>query len=350
MSSVQKAVSEDNTITLYELKNAHGMQVGITNFGAAITCICVPDKNGVVADVALGFRNPQDYKNREHPSFGGTIGRFCNRIAGGKFGLDGVSYALTVNKPPNHQHGGHTGFNRVLWNMVARSDSTITFTYDSRDGEEGYPGNVSVRVTYTLTEDNAVRIQYYATTDKATPLNLTNHTYFNLAGEGCGTVDGHRIQIFAAAYTPLNADMIPTGEIVTVEGTPYDLRHIRPIGDALSERHPQMELGGGFDINFVLDKPAGGNGAVLAARVEEPSSGRVLEVLTTEPGMQFYTGQHIREGFASKSGKTSYTKRSGLCLETQHFPDSPNKPQFPSTILRPGQARASETIYRFSHF
>jgi aldose 1-epimerase len=338
------ANAPEEAVQLLELKNSKGMSVGVTNLGATITSINVPDRNGRIGDVALGFKNLDDYK-KPGPYLGSVPGRFANRIAKGKFTLDGKKYSLATNNGPNHLHGGNVGFDKVAWHVESQTGNSITLTHLSPDGDEGYPGNLNVRVTYTLTDNNEIRIKYEATSDKATPVNLTNHTYFNLKGEGNGTIEDHKIQINASRYTPTDATAIPTG-IESVAGTPFDFREPDVIGGEKRlafKANPQIEIGHGFDHNFVIDD-ADGKTLKLAARVEEENSGRVLEVLTTEPGMQFYTGNYL----AGVNGKSAYQTHSGFCLETQHFPDSPNHSEFPSTILRPGEKYESETVFKFS--
>jgi aldose 1-epimerase len=319
----------------------------VTNYGAAIVSIEVPDRNNQSADVVLGFDSAEGYLGR-HPYFGVVVGRYGNRIARARFTLNGVEYRLTANEGPNQLHGGLRGFDKALWqgrDVSSASGPAVELSYLSKDGEEGYPGNLSVKVVYSLAGDGDLRIDYHATTDKDTVLNLTNHSYFNLKGEGVGDILDHILTIYASRFTPVSKDLIPTGELRSVEGTPFDFRTPTPIGARINADDEQIRFGGGYDHNFVLD--SGGKSLALAARVLEPRSGRVLEVLTTEPGLQFYTGNFLDGSVKGKGGK-AYPKRSGFCLETQHFPDSPNKPSFPSTVLKPGQEFHSTTIFRFS--
>jgi aldose 1-epimerase len=336
---------------LYTLENARGFRADISDFGGIVVSLFVPDKSGKLADVSLGFDNAPQYL-KASPYFGALIGRYGNRIASGKFTLDGKTYTLATNNTPGgipcSLHGGNVGFDKVLWSAkpgVKDGSPTLVLSYLSRDGEEGYPGNLSVEVTYTVTPQDELRIDYQATTDKATPVNLTNHTYFNLQGEGEGTILDHVVTLRASQTTPVNAGLIPTGEIAPVAGTPLDFTSPHAIGDRIEADDQQLKFAGGYDHNWVLDKPPGE--LALAATVYEPNSGRVMEVLTTEPGVQFYSGNFLDGTLTGKSEK-KYPRRSGFCLETQHYPDSPNHPNFPSTILRPGETLRSTTIYRFS--
>jgi aldose 1-epimerase len=329
---------------LFTLKNSNGVEVGITNYGAIVTSIKCPDRAGKLADVVLGFDSLEGYLG-DNPYFGAIVGRYGNRIAKGRFTLNGKEYKLATNNGPNHLHGGITGFNRVVWQAEPAGDFTLKLTYVSKDGEEGYPGTLTSTVDYTLTEGNELKISYLATTDKDTIFNLTNHSYFNLAGEGSGDILGHRIRIHADRFTPVDATLIPTGELRPVAGTPFDFRQPHVIGERIDAADEQIKFGGGYDHNFVLNGAAGT--LRPAARVVEPMTGRVLEVSTTEPGVQFYTGNFLDGTIKGKSGKP-YQRRSGFCLETQHFPDSPNQPQFPSTTLKPGQRYQSTTVYKFT--
>ncbi|MGQ9633286.1 MAG: aldose epimerase family protein [Bryobacteraceae bacterium] len=336
------------SLHLFTLANRNGVKVSITNYGGAIVAILAPDRQGRTVDVVLGFDTAEGYLG-QHPYFGVIVGRYANRIARARFKLDGAEYRLAANEGQNHLHGGQRGFAKVYWEAreVAGSEGpALQLSYLSKDGEEGYPGNLSVRVVYSLSDAGELRVDYYATTDKATVLNLTNHSYFNLAGEGSGDILNHVLTLYASRFTPIAKDLIPTGELRSVEGTPFDFRKPTPIGARIDADDEQIRFGGGYDHNFVLDS-GGGQTPMLAARVVEPNSGRVLEILTTEPGIQFYTGNFLDGSVKGKGGKT-YPKRSGFCLETQHFPDSPNQPSFPSTVLRPGQEFRSTTIYRFA--
>jgi len=332
---------------LYTLKNSRGMEAAITSYGGIVVSLRVPDRDGRIADVALGFDRVEEYR-KEHPYFGAIIGRYGNRIAKGRFTLNGVEYKLAQNNGENHLHGGIRGFDKVTWmarEFRAAGGPALELTYTSRDGEEGYPGNLTATVTYTLTENNELRIDYTATTDKDTVVNLTNHTYFNLAGQGEGDVLGHQVTIAADHFTPVDAGLIPTGELRSVEGTPFDFRQPHAIGERIGVQDEQLAFGKGYDHNFVLNGPEGT--LRPAARVVEPGSGRVMEVLTTEPGLQFYTGHFLDGSIRGKSG-TAYRHRYGFCMETQHFPDSPNNPYFPTTVLTPGQKYQTTTTYRFS--
>lgn len=334
----------------HTLTNSNGLMVRITNYGATITSILVPDGNGKLVDVALGFNTAEDYINAiDCPYFGSVIGRYGNRIAGGRFAIDGREYTLAVNNGENHLHGGHRGFDKVVWN-ARPVEGGLELSYHSRDGEEGYPGNLEVRVSYTLTDDNEIRMQYTASTNRATPVNLTNHTYFNLAGEGSGTINDHELQIFASRFTPVDSGLIPSGEMRSVDGTPFDFRRAKVIGQEIEEEDQQLEYGMGYDHNWILDKGEGkGIGDMtLAAVLHEPESVRRLEVWTEEPAIQFYSGNSLDGRLIGKSGKP-YVPRSGLCLETQHSPDSPNRPEWPSTILRPGEEYNTTTIYRLRY-
>lgn len=337
---------------LHVLTSPSGFRAEISDYGATVVRLFAPDRRGEFADVVLGFDSVEDYVAHS-PYFGGIIGRVGNRIAHGAFTLDGHTYQLAKNNTPGgrpcHLHGGVRGYDKVLWD-AARSDgaegAALTLRYLSVDGEEGYPGNLEVTVVYTVTANHSLRIDYTATTDRPTPVNLTNHSYFNLAGEGCGSILGHELTIAATHFTPVDAGLIPTGEIAPVAGTPLDFTEPRAIGGRIDQPEDQLRFGGGYDHNFVL-APRARATPTLAARLSERASGRVLEVHTTEPGLQFYSGNFLAGAFAAKQGHV-YHHRDGLCLETQHFPDSPNQPAFPPVILRPGATLRSTTIYRFS--
>jgi aldose 1-epimerase len=344
-------LSDGQEARLFTLKNAARFQADITNLGGIIVSIQAPDRRGVRADVVLGMASAPDFEAKA-AGFNAITGRYANRIAGGKFTLDGQTHTLATNSNsggmPIHIHGGKRGFNRMLWDAEPTTRDglpALRLRYLSRDGEEGYPGNLSVEVIYSVTADNALRIDYLATTDKPTPLNLTNHAYFNLKGEGQGDILDHVLTLHARRFTPAAATMIPTGEIAPVAGTPFDFTQPQRIGARIGEPHAQLLLARGYDHNYVLD--SGGASLALAATVLEPVSGRVLEVLTTEPGVQLYTSNHFNGKLSGKSGQP-YVKHGAFCLETQHFPDSPNHPSFPSTILRPGQTFRSTTVFRFS--
>ncbi|HUG12025.1 MAG TPA: aldose epimerase family protein [Opitutaceae bacterium] len=334
---------------LYTLQNAAGFRADITDFGGTVVNLFVPDKHGALADVSLGFESVEDYPTKS-AYFGATIGRYGNRIGANGFMLDGKTYTPPLNSgPPEARctlHGGTVGFDKVMWRarpVFIDGDPALVLEYTSPDGDQGFPGTLSVEVTYRVTANNELRINYRATTDKPTPVNLTNHTYFNLKGEGAGTVLDHVLTIRASKITPVDPHLIPTGEYLSVAGTPFDFNTPHAVGARIGDDHEQIKFGGGYDHNWVLEKPDGE--LALIATLHEPRSGRFMEVLTTEPGMQFYSGNFLN-GTKGKSGHT-YDKRGGLCLETQHYPDSPNRPEFPSTILRPGETYASTTIYRF---
>jgi aldose 1-epimerase len=337
---------DGQTIQLYTLTNRQGMQAAITNYGARVVSIRVPDRHGKVADVVLGFDDLQGYLGN-NPYFGAIVGRYANRIAKARFTLDGVEYKLAANNGPNSLHGGLKGFDKRVWTPreISKPHPSLELTYLSKDGEEGYPGNLRVKVVYSLSDDNELKIDYSATTDKDTVLNLSNHSYFNLAGQGNGDILKHVLTINADRFTPVDATLIPTGELRKVEGTPFDFRRPTGIGARINQDNQQLEYGKGYDHNFVLNRK--GSGLVLAARATEPESGRVLEVLTTQPGLQFYTGNFLDGTIRGKGGK-AYGHRSAFCLETQHFPDSPNHPSFPSTELKPGQTYHEVTVFKFS--
>ncbi|MEK0085629.1 aldose epimerase family protein [Benzoatithermus flavus] len=341
-------LADGGVVERYRMTNARGTEVELLTLGGIITAIRVPDRAGRLGNVALGFARLEDYVARS-PYFGALIGRYANRIAGARFTLDGQVYRLAANRGRNTLHGGATGFDKRLWQaeeVAAPDGPAVALVYRSPDGEEGYPGNLDVRVICTLTDGDELRIDYRAETDRPTIVNLTNHTYFNLEGEGSGDVLGHELMLAASAYLPTDAEQIPTGEVASVTGTPFDFRAPKPIGAEIRAGHEQLARGRGYDHCFVLDKAASGE-LSLAARVRAPGSGRVLEVLTTQPGIQFYTGNYL-DGTLIGAGGRIYRQSDGFCLETQHFPDSPNQPQFPSTVLRPGEVFASTTVYRFS--
>jgi len=344
-----KAIFEGKPIEQATLKNSHGVEIQAINYGAIITSIKVPDRSGAIADVALGFDDPSRYWGEPpHPYFGAIVGRYGNRIAKGQFVLGGKTYKLATNNGVNHLHGGNRGFDKFAWDMATRdtaAGSSIILSRTSPDGEEGYPGNLHATVTYTLTEKNELIVDYRATTDKATPINLTQHSYFNLAGEGSGDVLAHLVTINADRYTPVDDTLIPTGELASVAGTPFDFRQPTAVGARINGDHPQLKAGKGYDHNFVLNRT--GTGPQFAARVTDPKSGRTLEVATTEPGVQFYTGNFL-DGTLKGKGGHAYVQRGALCLETQHYPDSPNQKTFPSAILQPGKVYSSRTILTFS--
>jgi len=335
-------------IRQFTLKNKTGMTVKVSNYGATITSISVPDRDGEMADVALGYDNAEQYINAvDKPYFGAVVGRYGNRIAKGAFTIDGESYSLAINNGVNHLHGGVVGFDKVIWDAQSLEDNGIALTYQAKDREEGYPGNLTVTVTYRLSDDNELSVDYLATTDKPTHVNLTQHTYFNLKGEGEGTILDHQLLLNADRYTPVDEGLIPTGELASVTDTPFDFTTAKPIGQEIDAEDPQLQMGGGYDHNWVLTRDPADEGLQLAAEVFEPESGRVLRVLTTEPGIQFYTGNFLDGRLIGKSGNP-YLHRGGFCLETQHFPDSPNQPEFPSTRLDPGETYESKTVFKFS--
>lgn len=349
-SSITKAsfgkAADGALVDIYTLKNAAGMEVAITTYGGRIVSLKAPGRGGQFADVVLGFDNLEGYLGT-NPYFGALVGRYGNRIAKGQFKLDGKTYKLAVNDGANSLHGGLKGFDKVVWTgrEVPGGDPSLELTYLSKDGEEGYPGNLTQKVTYTLTAANELKIDYAATTDKDTVVNVTNHSYFNLAGQGKGDILGHVMQLNASKITPVDAGLIPTGELKSVEGTPFDFRQPTAIGARIGADDEQIKRGGGYDHNFVIDGEPGT--LRLAARVTEPASGRVMEVSTTEPGVQFYTGNFL-DGTVKGKGGNAYAKRTGFCLETQHFPDSPNHPAFPTTTVKAGAEYKSTTVFKFS--
>jgi len=336
-----------DSVDLFTLTNPHGMEVRVMTYGGIIVSIKVPDRTGAFDDVVLGYDSLGGYL-RSSPYFGAIVGRYGNRIAHGTFTIDGESYHLDTNNGPNALHGGVKGFDKVVCRAESiKHDSTVgvLLTHTSPDGDQGYPGTVQARVSYALTPDNKLIVSYHATTDKATPINLTQHSYFNLAGAGKGDILGHVMMINADRYTPVDSTLIPTGELAPVAGTPFDFRTPTAIGARIGQADQQLKNGGGYDHNFVLNR--NGDTLSLAARVLEPTTGRVLTVTTTQPGVQFYTGNFLDGTITGKGGHV-YQRRYGFCLETQHFPDSPNHPTFPTTILRPGQEYQSQTVFRFS--
>lgn len=340
--------ADGQAVEIFTLSNSKGMVARLTSFGAILVSLEVPDKAGKKANVVLGFDALRSYEG-PHPYFGATVGRFANRIGGARFTIEGKQYTLAANNGPNHLHGGVSGFDKKVWKAetvvgLGQDLVGVKFSYRSPDGEEGYPGNLDVVVTYTLSEANELAIDYLARTDQTTILNLTHHSYFNLAGEGTGDILGHQLQLNADSYLPANDTLIPTGEYASVQGTPLDFRQPRAIGERIA-RVAGAQFAGGYDHCFILDRK--GSGVELAARVKDPQSGRVMEILTTEPGIQLYTGNFLDGGLKGPSGK-AYAKHFGFCLEAQHFPDSPNRPQFPSTLLAPGKIYTQRTVHRFS--
>jgi len=335
-------MADGTVVKRFTLANSKGMVARIMTYGAILTELRVPDQSGRTTNVAMGFDNLDQYL-KGHPCFGATIGRVANRIAGAKFTLDGHEFRLAANSGSNHIHGGRKGFDKAVWDAqplpIQEHQAAVRFSYLSKDGEEGYPGNLNVTVTYTLTDDNELKIEYAAKTDKATPVNLTNHSYFNLAGSG--DVLRHELWLVADRYTPADADLIPTGEIAPVKGTPLDFTQPMAIGARIEQLKPQP---GGYDHNYLLK--GDGKILILAARVREPESGRVMEVSTTEPGVQLYTANHL-DGRLIGVDRVAYVRHGALCLETQHYPDSVNHSNFPSVILRPGQVFNSATVFKF---
>jgi aldose 1-epimerase len=336
--------AEGHPVTMYVLTNTRGVELRAITYGGIITSLKVPDRSGAMGDIVLGFDRLDQYL-KDSPYFGAVVGRYGNRIANGRFSLDGHTYTLARNNGPNHLHGGIKGFDKFVWEAApSASGAAVTFSRTSPDGEEGYPGNLMVRITYTLSDRNELTIDYQATTDKATPVNLTQHTYFNLTGNVTGDILGHELTISADRFTPVDATLIPTGDLASVEGTPFDFRKPAVIGARINERHQQLINGKGYDHNWVLNRSA--EGLQPSVRVVEPKSGRTLDIATTEPGLQFYSGNFL-DGTNTGKGGRIYGQRTGLCLETQHFPDSPNQPNFPSTILRPGQQYSARTVFTF---
>jgi aldose 1-epimerase len=331
---------EGKPVTQYTLSNAQGMQVSIIDYGGTVTNMMVPDKKGNAGDVVLGFDSFDGYVQKNDPYFGALVGRYANRISKAQFTLDGKRYSLAANDNGNTLHGGNKGFDKVMWTAQKISDSSLKLTYHSKDGEEGYPGNLNTEVTYTLGSDNSLRIDYSATTDKPTPVNLTNHSYFNLSAGQDSTILNHELQLNADKYTPVDAKLIPTGEILEVKNTPMDFTQLKTVGRDIDK------VKGGFDHNWILNGSA--NGLKTAATLFEPKSGRLMEVLTTQPGVQFYSGNFLSGTLKFTKNGQRYVQHGALCLETQHFPDSPNQPAFPNTILMPGETYRQTTIYRFS--
>ena len=337
-------LADGTAVESFTLRNAHGIEVRAITYGAIIVSLRVPDRAGKFGDIVLGNDNLAGYVDKP-AYFGAVVGRYGNRIAKGRFTLDGKTYTLATNNGANHLHGGVRGFDKVVWTAdpPAAGATSVTFRYTSADGEEGYPGKLSARVTYTLTDKNELTFEYSATTDKATPINLTQHSYFNLGTPGSDIL-GHELTLEADRYTPVDATLIPTGQLASVSGTPFDFRKPTAIGARIAQDDEQLKRGGGYDHNFVLT--AAGDGLRRAGRLADPGTGRTMEILTTEPGIQFYSGNFL-DGTIKGKGGVVYKYRSGLCLETQHFPDSPNQASFPSTILRPGKEYHSKTTLVF---
>jgi aldose 1-epimerase len=342
--SAYGVLSDGTAVERYTLES-DVLSVGILTYGGIIDRIDVPDAAGVRANVVLGYADLAGYARANKPYFGALIGRYANRIARGRFALDGRPSTLAINDPPNTLHGGTRGFDKVVWMVERATSERICLRHASPDGDEGYPGGLDARVTYSLDGTDGLRIAYEATADAPTIVNLTNHSYFNLGGEASGDILGHVLQLDAAHFTPVGPDFIPTGEIAPVAGTPFDFRTPAAIGARIREGHPQLVIGRGYDHNWVLDRTPGA-GLVHAATAFDPSSGRCVDVSTTEPGIQFYSGNFL-DATETGGGGAIYRQSAGFALETQHFPDAPNKPSFPSTVLRPGQTFRSETVFRF---
>lgn len=342
-----RTLTTGEEVDLYTLRNSQGTEATITNYGGRLVTLCTPDRDGKFDDIVLGFDNLEGYLEK-NPYFGALVGRFANRIANAQFSLHGKTYELARNNGENSLHGGIKGFDKVVWKANEATSGavpTLQLTYLSKDGEEGYPGNLTATVTYSLSDADELKIEYQAITDKDTVINLTNHSYFDLCGQAAGTILDHEVTINADQFTPVNASLIPTGELKNIRGTPFDFTKPTRIGAHIEEKDQQLEYGQGYDHNFVLNRK--GSGLSPAARVRDPKTGRVLEVLTTQPGMQFYTGNHL-EGDVRGKGGVAYGFRFGFCFETQHFPDSPNQPRFPSTVLRAGEKYQGTTIFKFS--
>jgi len=331
--------------SLWTLCNNNGAEMTVTNYGAKIVSLLVPDKNGNLVDVVTGYNNIADYLKSGEPYFGAAIGRYGNRIANGKFSLEGMEYSLAQNNGPNSLHGGPAGFHAVVWDAKQIDDQNLELTYLSVDGEEGFPGNLNVKIVYTLTDNNDLQIEYYAETDKTTVCNLTNHSYFNLSGEGCETINDHVLTINADGYIPTNDVAIPLGQIAPVEGTPMDFRTPVTVGSRIEENFEALIFGNGYDHTYVINKETGKVG--YTASVVSPITGIKMDVFTDQPGVQLYTGNYMNGTEIGKTGK-AYLRRAGLCLETQHYPDSPNQLQFPSVVLKPGEVYRHTTIHKFS--
>ena len=342
-NSIPFGKADGKAVTLYTLKNSKGAEAQICNYGGIVTSLKVADKNGNFSDVVLGYDNLEGYI-KATPYFGCLVGRYGNRIAGGKFNLNGKEYTLAQNNDKNSLHGGLKGFDKVVWDVAKVTDNSLALRYVSMDGEEGFPGTLSVTAIYTLTEDNALRLDFSATTDKDTHCNLTHHSYFNFAGKG--DILGHVVTINADKFTPVDANLIPTGELRAVKGTPLDFTLPTVVGARIGNDDEQLKLGKGYDHNWVLNQKSVG-ALPHAATVIEPTSGRVMDVWTTEPGMQFYTGNFLDNTITGKGGWT-YAFRNGFCMEPQHYPDSPNQASFPTTVLKPGQIYKNTIIYKFS--
>jgi aldose 1-epimerase len=344
--SVFDRTADDQAVHLITLRNQNGIEMKVLTYGGIILSLKTPDRTGAIDDIVLGFDDLKSFVDKS-PYFGCLIGRYGNRIAKGMFTLDGTTHKLATNNGPNHLHGGVKGWDKAVWKSEPFQNATgvgVVLTHTSRDGDEGYPGTVTAKVTYTLTDTNQLIVDYHATTDKATVINLTQHAYFNLAGLKADDILGHELTLNAAHYTPVDATLIPTGEIATVEGTPFDFRTSTPIGARIDAKDEQIARGKGYDHNFVLTRTGAGHSE--AARVVEPLTGRTMTIATTEPGIQFYSGNFLDGTLTGKGGRR-YPQRAGFCLETQHYPDSPNRPNFPTTTLRPGETYRSQTVFTF---
>jgi aldose 1-epimerase len=330
----------NSPVTEYTLTNAQGMQVSILDYGGTVSKLMVPDRNGNIDDVVLGFESFSGYLQKNDPYIGSLVGRYANRIANARFTLDGKTYTLAANDHGNSLHGGNAGFDKVMWTVEKNGDSSLRLIYKSKDGEEGYPGNLNVQVIYTLGSDNSLKLDYTATTDKATPVNLTNHSYFNLSAGKGATILNHQLQLNADKYTPVNDKLIPTGQIADVKGTPMDFTTAKTIGNDI------QKVKGGYDHNWILNRNS--NDLEKAAAVYEPKTGRYMEVFTTEPAIQFYSGNFLNGALQLTKKGQPYVQHAALCLEAQHYPDSPNQPSFPNTILKPGETYRQTTVYKFS--
>lgn len=343
--SFKKEIDGKQT-TLYTLKNKHNAEAIFTNYGGRLVSLLVPNKDGKLVDVVVGFRSVHDYEKSTEPYFGATIGRYGNRIAKGKFTLEGKTYSLFTNNGQNTLHGGKKGYQYVVWDATQPSANTLVLHYLSKDGDENFPGNLDVKVTYTLTDDNELKMDYEAKTDKTTIVNLTNHAFFNLNGDGSGEILNHEVQIYADEYTPVDSTLIPTGKIEKVKGTPFDFTKATTIGARINDKNEQLTFGKGYDHNYVLNKTKA-MGMFHAATVKGDKSGIVMDIYTQEPGLQFYSGNFMQSKNTFKTGaKDDF--RTAIALETQHFPDSPNQPAFPSTVLKPGQVYKTSSVYKFT--